>query len=86
VDNDNTHHTDSEIASLDKAKVHDYLTWKGILHSSGGLLAQEKCNHYKITWDFKATGQPVLLDAKEGKLTTLLHQFQGMERTNLSVI
>jgi hypothetical protein len=31
VDNVNTHHTDSEMASLDEAMVNDYSTWKGIL-------------------------------------------------------
>jgi hypothetical protein len=72
VDDVNTHHTDADIASLDKSMVHDYSTWKGILHSSGGLLAQAKCNHYKISWDFKATGQPVLSEAKEGKIDNLV--------------
>ena len=31
ADNVNTHHTDSEMASLDEAMVNDYSTWKGIL-------------------------------------------------------
>jgi hypothetical protein len=31
VDNVNTHHIDSEMASLDEAMVNDYSTWKGTL-------------------------------------------------------
>jgi hypothetical protein len=42
VGNVNAHHTDSEMASLDEAMVHDYSIWKGTLHSSGGSLAQER--------------------------------------------
>jgi hypothetical protein len=76
VDYVNTHQNDSKMASLDEAMMNDYSTWKGILHSSGGSLAQEQCNHYKITWNFKATGQPVLLDAKEGKIDNLVASIQ----------
>jgi hypothetical protein len=41
------------------------------LCSTRGSLAQENCNHYKITWNFEDTGQPDFFDAKEGKIDNL---------------
>jgi hypothetical protein len=68
VDNVNTHHTSTTETSLDDAMMPDYQQWESILRSSGGTLAPEKCNFYKLQWNFAPTGQPVIAQNVRGKV------------------
>ena len=68
VDDVNTYHTGADLKHLDIAMTHDYELWQKILKSSGGTLAPEKCNHYKIEWTFKPSGRPVMKVAAKGDI------------------
>ena len=52
--------------------THDYEIWQKILKSSGGTLAPEMCNHYKIEWTFKPSERPVMKVATKGDIDELV--------------
>ena len=60
------------VDDINTHQVKDYMTWKNILQSSGGDLAPEKCNFYKISWSFQATGQPKIQPAVRGNIDNLV--------------
>jgi Reverse transcriptase (RNA-dependent DNA polymerase) len=68
VDDVNTCHTSTQEMSLDEVMTQDYQQWESILRSSGGTLAPEKCNFYKLSSNFAPTGKPVLAENFQGTI------------------
>ena len=58
----------------------DFIHWKSNLETSGGSLAQEKCNYYKIHWSFHNSGRPEML---EGHDALICHESTGVLLQNI---
>jgi uncharacterized membrane-anchored protein YhcB (DUF1043 family) len=76
VDDVNTHHTSTREMSLDEVMAKDYQQWESILRSSGGTLAPEKCNFYKLSWTFATTGKPVIAEDFQGSIDEHINPIQ----------
>jgi hypothetical protein len=68
VDDVNTHHNCNKAhPNIITNMQHDFTIWKNLLDMSGGVLSQQKCNFYILSWDFMKSGIPV---AKKHVLST----------------
>ena len=81
VDDINTHHNaDGVSESIEYQMKQDFIHWKSILETSGGSLAPEKCNYYKVDWSFHNSGRPEML---EGHDTLICHESTGVSLQNI---